>query len=140
MKPALPRYTAQRASPMPAALAKMHREMKKEKRANAGRSGMSALELARLNLELLEDEQEDEAAPRDTKFDIDPVRIAADLEAEDSESSGTEADDFMEGPDEEDAGEVDLEEGETALSDLPAWKGVWEEISVCRAVPVLIRC
>lgn len=122
---------------MPAALAKMHREMKKEKRARAGQSGMSALELAKLNLELLEDEREDEAA---TKWDVRHASLAEDAAEDDSESSGTEEDDFMGGSDDEDAGEVELEDGETRLVDVPIWKGVWAEMTVRSATFLLDRC
>lgn len=137
VKPALPRYTAPRASPMPAALAKMHREMKKEMRAKAGKSGMTALELAKLNLELLEVEREDEAAGPTTTWDIGHTSLTADPEEEDSESSGTEEDDFMGGSDDEDASEDELEEGETRLADVPVWKGVWAEMTVRSATLLL---
>lgn len=129
-KPARPTFAAPRASPMPAGLAKMHREMKKEKRAKVSKSGLSALELAKLNLELLEDEQEAEAAGMTEKWDMDAVARAQSVE-EESESSGTEDDDLMNGSDDEDVTPgVDSREHESArLADIPAWSGVWEEMT-----------
>lgn len=152
-KPTRASSVAPRAAPVPAALAKMHREMKKEKRPTGG---MTALEKAQLNLELLEDEKEAEAAgtPAREPF-VRPTLVIA----EEAENSDTEDD---EGGDEDgDARAPDLamlrmamdpESGNLldvakrhsarakptsareALRDLPAWPGVWEDLRAVRRV------
>lgn len=141
---------APRAAPVPAALAKMHREMKKEKRPVGG---MTAMEKARLNLEQLEDEKEAEAAGTPAREAW--VKPTAQIE-EEVYNSDTE-DDFMADA-EDDAQAPNLEtlrkamdpDGnllgvakqhsvrakptavgeETPLKDFPVWRGVWEDLAV----------
>jgi hypothetical protein len=149
--PARVASVAPRAAPVPAALAKMHREMKKEKRP-AG--GMTAMEKARLNLEQLEDEKEAEAAGTPAREAW--VKPTAQIE-EEVYNSDTE-DDFMADAEDEaqapnletlrkamdpDGNLLDVAKQhsarakpttvgeETPLRDFPVWRGVWEDLAVC---------
>ena len=137
----------------------MHREMKKEKRLTGG---MTAMEKARLNLALLEDEKEAEATgtPAREPF-VRPTLVVE----EEVENSDTEDDEDGDGDEDEDEDgderapdlamlrmAMDPESGNLldvaklhfarvkptrargALRDLPTWPGVWEDLRAVRWV------
>ena len=139
-----------RAAPVPAALAKIHREMKKEKRPT---SGMTAMEKARRNLELLQDDKEREATGTPVR---EPWVRPSNVVEEEIYQSDTEDD---EEGDEDEEGALDLEmlrqamdpdsgnlmdvakrhvaraksmTAGGALRHLPAWSGVWEDLKAVR--------
>lgn len=155
-KPVRIASVAPRAAPVPAALAKMHREMKKEKRPTGG---MTAMEKAKMNLESLEDEKEAEAAG--TPLREAWVRPSAKVVEEEIENSDTEDDGAGDEGDDDSAPNLEMlrkamdpESGnlldmakqhsarakstvvgeETPLRDLPAWRGVWEDLRVVRMI------
>ncbi|KAJ9093244.1 hypothetical protein QFC19_008450 [Naganishia cerealis] len=143
-KPARTAPVPHRASPLPAAFAKVTRDLKKEK---TSKTGMTAMELAKMNLRLLEDEQEASDVSSDRKPDV-TVSMQIDPIDEESDWSGTEPDDFSEDEDGESDAMDQTQAGDTSadapvpgstehknpmaedatLADIPLWQGVWEDL------------